>query len=571
MSVLALKAIGYGAEQIPDSFFEKIPGGYFTPKEKKDRKKARKDRKEKGQRSESRRSQRDRSPSTDESDYSAYDDTDNEREQRKKKERSRRTRNAGRSSSRSLSRGRYNQRSIDSDGAFSDHTDMANVEQGQGGLPYFPPPPQSAYEAYSPQDYPQRQAQDDFYRPSSARPAYTHPSQPAAVPLHSQIHDPSSPTVAYGAEAAHRFEEIQHAKSTPGQQPRVRSTARYSPGPGYQPSPPVMPVMPVAAIPPPPIGSNSEYPPYHPAEFASGNPNLQASGKSYVAPPPFRRQRSNSQPSYASEYDAPYPSYPPPISSQQVSQYDRSPSRRDSSTKHRREHGRRARSADSHSPSRSSRQSRHQDRSRKSHHEEDSRMADFRERFDGMDLRKKSLAATVGGALAGGLAGKSMGGRSRLTAIVGAAAGALGGRTLAEKREGGRDDYRSSSRPRSRSRSRSRSRTRDRDQKQDRSLRARSKSVIDRFRGKSRDVEVRVRSRDRDDYRSSDEDRDRHRERDDRRPREDRDRHRKRDDRSSRHGRKYVEEEEYDYFTSSESEGDGSPVHVRRRTTRRER
>jgi hypothetical protein len=33
MSVLAFKAIGYGAEQIPDRFFEKIPGGFFTPAE----------------------------------------------------------------------------------------------------------------------------------------------------------------------------------------------------------------------------------------------------------------------------------------------------------------------------------------------------------------------------------------------------------------------------------------------------------------------------------------------------------------------------------------------------------
>ena len=46
MSVLAFKAIGYGAEQIPDKFFEKIPGGFFTPAEKKQRKDAR-DKKEK--------------------------------------------------------------------------------------------------------------------------------------------------------------------------------------------------------------------------------------------------------------------------------------------------------------------------------------------------------------------------------------------------------------------------------------------------------------------------------------------------------------------------------------------
>lgn len=60
-------------------------------------------------------------------------------------------------------------------------------------------------------------------------------------------------------------------------------------------------------------------------------------------------------------------------------------------------------------------------------------MTKVRERLDGMDLRERGLAATVGGALAGGLAGRQLG-KSRLTSLVGAAAGALGGRAIIEQR-----------------------------------------------------------------------------------------------------------------------------------------
>jgi uncharacterized protein YcfJ len=60
-------------------------------------------------------------------------------------------------------------------------------------------------------------------------------------------------------------------------------------------------------------------------------------------------------------------------------------------------------------------------------------MTKMRERFDDGFLREGGLAATVGGALAGGLAGRQLG-KSRLTALAGAAAGALGGKTLADRR-----------------------------------------------------------------------------------------------------------------------------------------
>jgi outer membrane lipoprotein SlyB len=47
-------------------------------------------------------------------------------------------------------------------------------------------------------------------------------------------------------------------------------------------------------------------------------------------------------------------------------------------------------------------------------------------------MKEGGLAASLGGALVGGFAGNKVG-RSKLTTIAGAAAGALGAKTLAEK------------------------------------------------------------------------------------------------------------------------------------------
>jgi uncharacterized protein YcfJ len=61
-------------------------------------------------------------------------------------------------------------------------------------------------------------------------------------------------------------------------------------------------------------------------------------------------------------------------------------------------------------------------------------MTKMRERFDDGLLREPTgLAAAVGGALAGGLAGRQLG-KSRLTTLAGAAAGAFGGGAIANKR-----------------------------------------------------------------------------------------------------------------------------------------
>lgn len=465
MSVLAFKAIGYGAEQIPDSFFEKIPGGYFTPAEKKKRKDA-KEKKDRDRRKRS--SRRDRSPQTDYTDYSAYDDSDYERG-KKKQSSSRRTKSEGRNSSRSPIRGRDYRRSRDLDGEYSDYRDMARAEQGD---PYFPPPPTSEYTPYNPQDYASQPAQGD-YRPSSAGQPHGYPTQvnvsspfpsvtspPIAAhsaPVHvsplttyppTLMNRPSSSVppplsmqstplfnrLSYGTPLSASFSPsyepplaalLQRSQTNSpksnsahgnayspsyspnratGQQPRSSTAARYTPGPGYAPSP----VLNNGAYPPPPVGSStSPYPPYNPADYPPASAGYSPS------PPPFSRHRSNSQPA-----SPPYPSY---NTDQRVAAYDdyRSSSRRDS-TKPRREHRHRARSADTQA-------------SRKDGHRDGSRMAKVRDRFDSMDLRGEGLAAAVGGALAGGLAGRQLG-RGKLTALAGAAAGALGGKAIADRR-----------------------------------------------------------------------------------------------------------------------------------------
>ncbi|KAH7090187.1 hypothetical protein FB567DRAFT_617487 [Paraphoma chrysanthemicola] len=558
MSVLAFKAIGYGAEQIPDKFFEKIPGGFFTPAEKKKiddgRDKKARERHQSEQRSKH-SSRRDHSPQTDSSDHSGYDDTDYEHERdRRKKDRRRRAKSVGRSSSRSLSRGRNYRRSSDLDGQHSDTRDMAQAEQGG---PYFPPPPTSDYRPYNPLDYAAGRPQGD-YRPSSAEQPYyppqvnhfsrsrsaTFPSMAAySTPVHgsplarppmfssrppSNLSTPLSPQppmphlLRHGTPISAAFTPSTEPPlaalfsrprtNTPKQPAHNSSTAsRYTPGPGYAPSAPVN-----TNIPAPPAGNTSPYVPYNPADYGSPAGGYQAAGNAYPSPPPFSRHRSNSQPA-----SPPYPtsSYLPSSADQRMTAYDSTnqPPGRRSSTKHRREHRHRARSADTHS-------SRRDDR-----HREGSRMTKMRERFDDGFLRDEGLAATVGGA----------------------AAGALGGKAIADKRSKSRGAPRSGSRDRSRSRSRhrqtdrARSRGGSRERSPPRGIRARSKSIIDRFRSKSRGPESRDRSRDR----SRDVSRDRYSRPD--------------------HGYERGRDDDYDYF-SSESEGTGSPVKTRRHRKRRD-
>jgi hypothetical protein len=479
MAALAFKAISYGAEQIPDKVFEKIPGGFFTPAEKKKIDKDRKDRKDRKdtqhkdryrseERPSKRSSRRERSPVTDQSDYSAYDDTDYERERERRKRERRRAKSAGRTSSRSLSRGRRNRHSSALYGQHSDPRDMALPGQGQ---PYFPPPPTSEYRPYNPQEYAPSPGPD--HRPS-ATPAYEYGYSPqvnrlssfrratlATMPEHPTpvnscppmlrsrtTSNASSPfsfqprfldTLSRGSPVSAAFAPsyepplaamlhrpltntpkpaaAQPYPATPSygqREPHTSSAARYTPGPGYSPSPVVVSQTPI----PPPVGSNSPLNPYHHNDYPASNAGYQPS------PPPFTRQRSNSQPTFAPPPSAVYPTYiPPSASQQQMAPYNEPPSRRDSA-KPRREHRHRARSVDSQS---------HHSRSSKDHRRrDDSRMAKARDRFDEMDPREKGLASALGGALAGGFAGRSLG-KSRLTTLAGAAAGALGARQIATR------------------------------------------------------------------------------------------------------------------------------------------
>lgn len=470
MAALAFKAISYGAEQIPDSFFHKLPGGYFAPPDSKEGKKRGKhlnrnerdarQRHRSEDRSSKRSSRQERSPPTEYSDYT--DDTDYERERERRKRERRRAKSTGTTASRSLSRGRHGRHSSDLDGQHSDSRDMASPQQGQ---PYFPPPPTSEYKPYNPQEYAPSPVQD---RRPSVTPAYgyspqvnnfssfrratlatmpEHPTPANSCPpmLRSRTTSAtSSPfsfqphllrTLSRGSPVSAAFtpsyepplaallqRPLTNTPKPPPTEPRNVSldygqydaprSSRYAPGPGYAPSPAVD-----APIPPPPVGSNSPMNPYHHTEFPASGAGYQPS------PPPFNRQRSNSQPTFAPVPSAVYPTYVPPSAEQSMAAYTDTRSSRRESTKPRREHRHRARSVDSHS---------HQSRSSKDSRRDDSRMTKMRDRFDGMDLREKSLAASVGGALAGGLAGRSLG-KSRLTTLAGAAAGALGARQMATR------------------------------------------------------------------------------------------------------------------------------------------
>ena len=125
MSVLAFKALDYGADKLPDKLFEAIPGGFFTssekkqPKSKSNRRPVRDSQRSKSEHREDRsrrRSQRERTPPTDYSDYTSYDESDHGPEQ------------PFRARPRSLSRGRHSHRSSGFDGEMdSEHS------------PHFPP------------------------------------------------------------------------------------------------------------------------------------------------------------------------------------------------------------------------------------------------------------------------------------------------------------------------------------------------------------------------------------------------------------------------------------------------
>lgn len=462
MSVLALKALDYGADKLPDKVFEAIPGGFFTPADRRhpdsktNRRRIRENKRRKSEQRDNRarrQSQRERTPPSEYSDYTSHGDTDYEREQRQQGRR-RRARSLGRSPScspsRSPSRGRHNYRSSGFDG------EMESEQR-----PQFPPPPTAEYKPYNPQEYtytappPAAGAYHDAYqpRPSSARQEPGYPPQvntafrtrsatvpidrtmatplqllrsrlvgrsplnrsPSSFPPSPMSTIPISPTMdslragtPLGASFTPSYEPplaaLLSRPATNSPQPPSHTAARYTPGPGYAPSPANV----NAPIPPPPAAA---YAPYNPADYATQSPGYHAPGNAYPSPPPFYRHSSRSQPSLA---QSPYPEG-------QVAAYDSPPDRHGSSSSSRRHR---------HGDDR-----RHRTRSAGQHGRSRSRVTDkVRDRLEGMDLNDRNLAASVGGALAGGLAGRAVG-HGTLSTLIGAGIGAIGGREFEKRHE----------------------------------------------------------------------------------------------------------------------------------------
>lgn len=394
MAALAFKALSYGADKIPDRVFESLPGGFFTPEDKKKSKskskskpnpkdnkkdfmKAVRTKSEEryNDRSSRRHSHRgrNRSPSTEYSGYSTYDDTDYEerdyRDRRRRRAKSLGGRDIG--SDRSPSPQRHSRRSTRNYDDRDSDAEMANIERG----PQFSPSP-TEYRPYNPADYVPGPvatgvaAGNGYYgrRDSSARPEYnTYPPQPNA---HS------------GA-------------------PHSSFAARYTPGDGYAPSPVN------ASFPPPESG----YAPYNPADYVSQGPAPYATSRNaYPSPPPFYRHPSHSQPVLPGIDD-------------QTSYNDVSRGHRNSSSSH----------YDHHDQDKKSRRS----RSAGHHHRSRSRITDgLRSRFDGMNLdeQDKRAAASTVGALAGGLTGAAMG-KGTLSTVLGVAVGSYGARQLEKMHE----------------------------------------------------------------------------------------------------------------------------------------
>ncbi|KAF2873112.1 hypothetical protein BDV95DRAFT_372266 [Massariosphaeria phaeospora] len=460
MSVLAFKALSYGVDKIPDKVWHSVPGGVFKPSDSKNAKSSKQSR-DSHHRSEqrhsersARRSRRDRSLPSDYSDDTDYDDTDYDREYRRKERRGR-AKSLGRSLSRSASRGGHRHRDSDMDGRYDEY----GQEPARRG-PEFPPPPNAEYRPYNPQDYAPPVAgsaaqvadgDHDAYdsRASSAKPEYGYApqvndvfrSRSATIPpgpphtrkrpwppilmnrslsnqstLPMPPRSPSLGALARGSPLQTVFTPsyepplaaLIHRSATNPPQPlgsppyTSSSAAKYTPAGGYSAPPPN------ASIPPP----NAGYAPYNPAEYTPPSPVNRSLGNNYPTPPPFYRQESRSQPSLAQ--------YPRPDDQAQLA-FAAPPDRHGRpKSSHRRRNGdgkhHRARSAGHHGRSRS-------------------RVTDqLRDRFDNLDMREKDLAASVGGALAGGLVGNAMG-KGTLSTLAGAAIGAFGGKEMEKRYE----------------------------------------------------------------------------------------------------------------------------------------
>ncbi|KAH7052403.1 hypothetical protein B0J12DRAFT_72546 [Macrophomina phaseolina] len=315
MASLALKAISYGAERIPDKFFEAIPGGYFKAQEEKDRKRRKKDKERAKRRTQSEghgRRQR-RSSSPEESDYYT-DDYYTDESDRERRRRNRRVSDADRGRERGRERDRdHKHRHYHHDLDQSHyHPDRSRSTGAPKGL-HIPPPPVQPAAAFPPAVV--------------AGENYAHPQPYNATHNHHYATKPYNPAdYAPGAMQT-------STPDYPNGQPAL-----------VNPHAPLQPVPPVHApnggyygtqFPPPPPGSRSsrassvdsrglQAGPYIPHSNIQAAPSAPATvgvpGHSPYAPsfpsaantPPY----SNTPPQYRPQNSSPYqpnysPGYPP--------------------------------------------------------------------------------------------------------------------------------------------------------------------------------------------------------------------------------------------------------------------
>lgn len=322
MAGLALKAISYGAERIPDRFFESIPGGYFKSQEEKEEKKRRKREKERTKRraqSEG-RDRRRRSPSATDSDYYTEDyhteDSDSERRRR-----TRRSSDAGRGHDRGRDRDRkhrhhhhHKDRSWTRGQDFRESPPYASRVAPLGGQqhPYIPPPPVQPAAAFPPAHV----ASENYAHPQPYNAAHNHYT---AKPYNPADYAP-------GATHTPEYSNGQSAPVNP-HVPAQAPPAGQAMAPGYYGT----------QFPPPPVGSRSSrassvdsrglqsgpYIPHSnvqaipPATAVAGPPGHSPYGGTFpptTDTPPF----GHTPPQYLPKNSSPYqPNYSPSYAPQQ--------------------------------------------------------------------------------------------------------------------------------------------------------------------------------------------------------------------------------------------------------------
>jgi hypothetical protein len=416
MATLALKAINYGADKIPDKAFHAVPGGYFRPEGEENPltgSKKTKKKKSKGKREDRHRSRDDRD---EENDKQRGDKSSKSQQQSSSESESEESDEEQKvDSAPPRRRNRRYQRSSDLDRGYN--SDQGGTPDGYHtnrgpppGVDYFPPPPLQAVdeanlykpEAYNPHQYAEPSGdRDDYYE--------GHPRE----------HQPYDP-VNYQQPVS--FFQRQQYSYTDLPQPtmqdsghRSSSADRYRPA-NYQPSPP-----PAQTFVPPPYIPHAQYQP----QLQSYSPRPSQANALAPAVPPTQPQQLG----YPNQMAIPPMQLsPPPLNNYMAPvALARDISRSPSPHRHRsHDH----RSSDRHHGT-SSRDHRSRDRSRhrsKSHARSKSRRDSVREKLE----QNKDIGASALGALAGGLLGNEAG-HGRLSTLIGAALGGIGA-NIAEKK-----------------------------------------------------------------------------------------------------------------------------------------